>query len=615
MFRENSRHVLMLSTALFTSLAFLPGDASAHGPEHTVVPAAGSAPTSAADGTASESLIPAHLLAAVCGKPADQDMAGFERRLQLAKASQDQVTTYGATPPPLFENLGDDSFSITTNSDEAQRYFDQGLRLAYAFNHPEALRAFRHAEQLDPACAMCAWGQAYVLGPNINAPMDPAAIGPARKAADRAMAMRAGTTPLEQALIEALDARYAADPDRDRVVLNQAYASSMATVAEAHADNPTVQSLYADALMNTSPWDYWEEDGKTLKPAVAGLVETLETALAKEPRHPFAIHLYIHTVEASETPERAEPYADHLAAEIPGAGHIVHMPSHIYFRIGRVKDSIATNRNAVAADEVYLAKVSPDGLYPYSYYPHNVHFLLESARMAGDGATAVATAEKLPETTIDEVSAMLPWVQLIDAAPYFAHAQFSEPETILALSDPGDALPYVKAMWHYARAVTLATRGDVDAAKTEADAIDTMRETVDWTGMVDGGVPAPELLALAGHVIDGRVRQAAGDHQGAVRAFEEAVAIQDSLPYLEPPYWYYPVRRSLGAALLQADRPAEAEKAFAAALEGFRNDAWSLYGLQKAQLAQHHDAAAAETEKRLKAALVGNVAGLDLARL
>ena len=271
--------------------------------------------------------------------------------------------------------------------------------------------------------------------------------------------------------------------------------------------------------------------------------------------------------------------------------------------------------DAVAADEAYMAQVSPGGLYPYTYYPHNLHFLLESARMAGDGATAVATAEKLPETTVDEVSAMLPWVQLIDAAPYFAHAQFSEPETILALSDPGDALPYVKAMWHYARAVARAAQGDADAATVEADAIDAMNETVDWTGMVDAGVPAPELLELAGHVIDGRIRQAAGDYQGAVRAFEAAVAIQDSLPYLEPPYWYYPVRSSLGAALLQAGQPAEAERAFEAALERFPNNAWSLYGLQKAQQVQNHKEAAAETEERLKRVSAGDVEGLELSRL
>lgn len=622
--RGTGRHVLVLGTALFAAMAFVPHETGAHGPGHAVVPDAGpkpdpasaaTAPNTAADGAMSARAIPPHLLAAVCGDPAVDRRSGFERRLQLAKASQDWIEAYGAAPPPLFGNLGDDTFPITTQSDEAQRYFDQGLRLAYAFNHPEALRAFRYAERLDPACAMCAWGQAYVLGPNINAPMDPAAVGPAREAVERALARRTGASPLEQALIGALDARYAADPDHDRAALNAAYADAMATVAEAHPGNATVQSLYADALMNVSPWNYWEADGRTPQPVVADLVPTLERALAAEPRHPYAIHLYIHAVEASAAPERAEPYADRLAAEIPGAGHIVHMPSHIYFRIGRLKDSIAANRDAVAADEAYLAEVSPEGLYPYSYYPHNVHFLLESARMAGDGATAVATAEKLPATTIDDVSAMLPWVQLIDAAPYFAHAQFSEPATVLALGDPGPALPYVKAMWHYARAVAHARRGDADAAEAEAEAMRAMGTSVDWTGMVDGGVPAPELLALAGHVIDGRIRQTAGEYEGAAAAFEQAVVIQDALPYLEPPYWYYPVRQSLGAALLQAGRPAEAEAAFAAALARFPNNAWSLYGLKQAQEAQGKQAAAAATQQRLNAALVGDPADLDLARL
>ena len=300
-------------------------------------------------------------------------------------------------PAPLFASLGDFTYPITTNEAAAQRYFDQGLRLMHAFNHPEALRAFRWAQQIDPACAMCSWGEAYVLGPNINAPMDPSAAAPAAAAISRAKERAGVVSERERALIAALDKRYSADPQADRAALDRAYADAMAEVAARFPEDVEIATLYADALMNLLPWDYWEEDGRTLKPQVARLVPTLEGALARDPRHPYAIHLYIHAVEASAAPERAESYADWLGPLMSGAGHMVHMPSHIYFRLGRFQDLIAANKNAVAADEQYLAEVSPYGTYPYSYYPHNVHFLLESARMVGDGATALAAANKLPQ--------------------------------------------------------------------------------------------------------------------------------------------------------------------------------------------------------------------------
>lgn len=562
-----------------------------------------------------DAFVPAHLLAAVCGKRGEPGDPAFERRLQLAQLSQG-ARTYAGESPPLLENLGDRTYRITTARESAQQYFDQGLALTYAFNHPEALRAFRHARRLDPGCAMCYWGEAYVLGPNINAPMDPEAVEPAAHAVTGAQKLAEGAEPHEKALIAALAARYSTDPDADRVELNRAYADQMAKVAASFPDDPTIQSLYADALMNLSPWDYWKADGETLEEPVKDLVRVLESALAKDPKHAYAIHLYIHAVEASQTPERAEPHADRLAALIPGAGHIVHMPSHIYFRIGRFQDSIRANRDAVAADETYLAAVTPpEGIYPYSYYPHNVHFLLESARMAGDADTAIAAAEKLPKVLSEEVSAAIPWVQLIDVAPYFAHAQFSDPEVTLNLPDPGDRFPYLKAMWHYARGVAYAERGNLDAARSEADAVAEIARAQDFSGMVDGGVPAPDLLEIAGQVIAGRVAQASGDYEGAVTAFRKAAATQDRLPYLEPPYWYYPVRQSLGAALLQQGRAREAERVLRDALEQFPNNAWALYGLREALMAQGNETAVAEIDKQLDAAWVGERTTLSLSQL
>lgn len=587
------------------SIERMAGDGMAASPAPVVAPAA-----AAADA------IPANLLAAVCGMHDHHDRTGFQRRVELARVLLARADPAATAPEvPLFEDLGGYSYPVTTTSAKAQRYFDQGLRLTYAFNHPEALHAYRAAQRADPACALCFWGEAYALGPNINAPMDSEAIAPAMAATERAMALRAGASEREQALIEALSRRYSTDPAADRPALNRAYAEAMADVAQSFPGDPNVLAIYADALMNLSPWDYWEKDARTLKPDQAELVPALEKALAIDPRHPYAIHLYIHAVEASTTPERAEPYADRLAALMPGAGHMVHMPAHIYFRVGRFADAIDLNRDAVAADEAYIAKVAPDSLYPYSYYPHNVHFLLESARMAGDGPTALAAAKKLPGVLSDDVASAVPWVQLIKAAPYFAHAQFSEPDATLAVADPGDRFPYVRAMWHYARGTAHAAAGQTKAAQAEADAIAALAATTDFQPLVEGGVPAPDLLRLARLIVAARIAQAQGNEAAAIEAFEEAAAIDRTLPYLEPPFWYYPVDQSLGAALLRAGRAEEAEAAFRRALHRYPGNAWALYGLREAAARQGDRTAAADADRLLKEKWLGPDEGLALSRL
>lgn len=599
-----------LAAACLAALLAAPAPSLAHGPGH------GGSPAPAAIVDRGGERIPAYLLAAVCGMPGREGEPAFERRVQLARLLVEQAE---AEPPPserrpLLEGLGDHHRAVTTSSELAQRYFDQGLRLTFAFNHPEALLAFREARRIDPGCAMCFWGEAWVLGPNINAPMDPEAAAPALRAARAASENAQGATEKEKALIAAMSRRYAA-PGSERAALDRAYAEAMAEVAKRYPEDADIQVLYADALMNLRPWDYWEADGATLRPEVADLATTLERALARDPDHPHAIHLYIHAVEASTAPERAEAPADRLAALAPAAGHLVHMPSHIYFRIGRFRDSVGANRQAVAADEAYLRHTGSESPYRYSYYPHNVHFLLESARMTGDAGTALAAAQKLPGVTSAAVSAAIPWVQLIDAAPYFAHAQFSPPATTLALADPGDDLPYVKAAWHYARGVAHAESGDAGAARAEIRALRALAAERDWSGMLEGGVPARELLELAAQVIEGRVARADGAPQAAVAAFRRAVEIQDALPYLEPPYWYYPVRQSLGASLLEAGRPEEAERVFREGLEAHPNHAWLLYGLQHAQAARGDSEGAAATKQRFEAAWQGVPEGPTLSRL
>ena len=318
-------------------------------------------------------------------------------------------------------------------------------------------------------------------------------------------------SPREQALIGALAARYGSDPKAARAPFDAAYAAEMAKVATQFPDDDEIATLYAEAVMDLSPWDYWKPGGREPNPQSVPIVPTLERVLARNPNHPGAIHFYIHAVEASDRPKRAEPYADRLRGAIPGAGHLVHMPSHIYYRVGRYLDALEDNKTAVKVDEKYLADTNaPMGVYRLGYYPHNVHFVMASAQMAGDGQTVIAAAEKLRELIPDEVARGIAMVQPVKAAPYFAHAQFSTPETILALPDPGDAIPYVKAMWLYARGVALAARRDFAGATAAADAIETLERTADFKLLKDSNVPAQEVLRIARTLILARVAQAKG---------------------------------------------------------------------------------------------------------
>lgn len=542
-------------------------------------------------------------------KPAKNELGPFGR------ATPGRVTTAAQDDPPLWANLGGLGYPITTSSTQAQRYFNQGLRLAYGFNHAEARRAFRKAQQLDAACAMCWWGEALVLGPNINAPMDAEANAAALTAVAKARELAANSSPREQALIEALATRYSADAKAERSALDAAYAEAMGGVAARFRHDRDIAVLYAEALMDLTPWDYWEAGGAKPKGRTAEIIAILERVLEAAPKHPGAIHYYIHMVEASSDPKRAEPYARRLAATMPGAGHLVHMPFHILYRIGRYKEALDANKAAVAADEAYIAQAAPEGIYPQAYYPHNVHSLMVSAQMAGDGATVIEAAEKLDRIVSDEAARNIAWVQPIKAAPYFAHAQFSDATTVLAIPDPGDSLPYVKAMWHYARGVARAAAGNVAGAKSESEAIAAIAQRTDFSELVTGGVPAPDVLQIARLVVEARIAQTGGDLPGAIAAFERAVALEDQLPYMEPPFWYYPLRQSLAAVLLLAGRHDEAEQAFRASLARTPNNGWALYGLAEVYKKRGDIRSARAAERLLAKTWAGKRERLELARL
>ena len=402
---------------------------------------------------------------------------------------QPQAMQAASGDVPIYRNLGALAFNVGTRVPQAQAYFNQGLRLAFGFNHAEAQRAFQAAQRLDPQCAMCFWGEALVLGPNINAPMVPEANAPALAALSRATALKAKAGARDRALIDALARRYSADPKDERAPLDAAYADAMKEVAARFPADDTVQALYAEAAMDTQPWDYWEAAGARPKGRGAEIVRALETVLKRNPSHPGAIHLYIHAVEASTNPERALPHAKRLAELMPGAGHVVHMPAHIYYRVGLYRDSLLANQRAIQVDEDYFGTSPSDPMYKAAYYPHNIHFLMVSAQMGGDAKTAIAAAEKLDASMPSEAVQAFAVLQPVKASPYTTHAQFSDADTILKLKAPPDDLVLVKTMYHYARAVAFASRRDAAGAQGEIETLARIERDADFKPFEAWGLP------------------------------------------------------------------------------------------------------------------------------
>ena len=516
---------------------------------------------------------------------------------------------------PLYDNLGSLAFKISTTKARAQAYFNQGLRLSFGFNHAEAQRAFQAAQRLDPGCAMCFWGEALVLGPNINVPMAPEANAPALAALAQAVALQDKAGERERVLIDALQKRYSADPKAERAALDAAYADAMKAAAARFPADDMIQTLYAEAGMDTQPWDYWEAAGARSKGRTADFVAALETVLKRNPAHAGAIHLYIHAVEASTRPERALPYAKRLGALVPGAGHLVHMPAHIYYRVGMYRESLAANLRAIEVDERYFKTSPSDPLYKAAYYPHNIHFVMVSAQMGGDGRTAIEAAAKLDAAIpLDAVKAFA-ILQPIKAAPYTTHAQFSDPATILQLAAPPAELVLVTTMYHYARGVAFAAQKDAVNARKEIDAIAQIESAADFKPFDAWGVPAQAIVQTARQVALGRLAAAQGDLDGAAKAYESAIAIEDGLTYTEPPYWYYPVRQSLGAVRLQQGRLDEAEKAFRDSLARVRNSGWALAGLAEVQRKKGDTKAERTTRQAYQRAWFGPARGPAIERL
>jgi len=551
---------------------------------------------------------------------AERGQPALLRNLVLAATETAPFQPQPAKPvltetPPLYGNLGKLNFQISTRVPKAQAYFNQGIIMAFGFNHAEAQRAFREAQKLDPKCAICWWGESLILGPNINVPMMPEANAPALEALKGARDRMANASDKEKALIDALSKRYSDDPKVERPALDKAYADAMKEVSERFPMDETIKVLYAEALMDTQPWDYWEAGGAKPKGNGAAIVNALEDVLQRNPRHPGAAHLYIHAMEASTTPEKALPYADRLGTLVPGAGHLVHMPAHIYYRVGMYKKSLETNKVAMAVDEQYFKTSPSDPLYRSAYYPHNIHFVLVSAMMGGDKKTAIDAAGKLDAAIPTEVAKMFAILQPVKSAPYAAHAQFSDADTILKLPPAPRELILVDAMYHYARAVAFAQKKDVASANGEIAVLAKMEtQEADLKPFADWQVPAKEVIQTARLVATGRLAAAQGDLDGAAKAYEDAVFIEDTLSYMEPPYWYYPVRQSLGAIRLRQGKLDEAEKAFRESLARVRNNGWVLAGLVETYDKKGDKKAKEATKDAFKRTWFGGK-GPDLARL
>jgi tetratricopeptide (TPR) repeat protein len=499
----------------------------------------------------------------------------------------------------LFDDLGSYHRAISTKNPKAQQYFDQGLRLTYGFNHDEAERAYREAVGLDPKCAICWWGVALVLGPNINLPTDPDRSAKAVQAVAQAKAVSSGASGVERALIDALAARYSSDPAADRTKLDQAYADKMAVVHKQFPKDDDVATLYAESMMDLRPWKFWSTDG-TPAPGTLEIVTTLEAVLKRNPTHPGANHYYIHTTEASKNPERATASAKRLETLVPGAGHLVHMPAHVYMRTGNYAGASEANAKAAAIDEKYIRANNVTGVYPVMYYTHNLQFLASAAAMEGRSAVSRDAAKKTTAFAIP-IAKEMPMAEFVVPFEMYFDLRFEKWDAVLALPQFDPALPTASALWHFGRAVAYAAQKKVDAAAIEQKAFNEAASKVPQDAMMNLNL-SKDLLAVAGATLAARMAGAAGQTDAAIAAWRKAVAFEDVLAYDEPPAWYYPTRESLGGELLRNGRAAEAELVFREDLARNPNNGRSLFGLAEALKAQKKPAEAAEVQSKFEKA-------------
>jgi tetratricopeptide (TPR) repeat protein len=483
---------------------------------------------------------------------------------------------------PLFNGLGDHVMKVTSSSSDAKKFFNQGLNLYYGFNHLEAYRSFKEAARLDPGMAMAFWGLALSLGPNINAAMDPADASVVFAAITKAQSLKSKSTPVEQALIDALAKRYTDPAPADRSPLDKAYADAMKAVAEAHPADVDVVSLCTEALMDLHPWDYWKKDG-TAQSWTPEITTMIDKAIALKTGHPGANHLAIHVYEASANPGKALPMADRLEALMPGVGHIVHMPSHIYIRTGRYRDGTENNERAIRIDEEYIRQCNATGIYPLMYYPHNIHFMWATTTLEGRSADAIAAADLLATKQDDKYLREPGWsvLQHYKLTPLYARVRFGKWDELLTMQCPVPDAPYPEAIWSYAKGIAMVRKGKISEADVELIRIQSLCKDQSLENERIGGLNSVlSVMRIAEKVLEGEIAAARKQYSIAVSALQQAIVLEDGLTYQEPYDWHQPVRQVLGAVLLEANQPAEAEKVLREDLQVFANNGWALAGLQ-----------------------------------
>lgn len=486
-------------------------------------------------------------------------------------------------PATLLPGLGSLHHPVSTKNAEAQKFFDQGLTLIFAFNHEEAVRSFKRAAELDSQLAMAYWGIALALGPNINLDVDPERESAAYDAAQKALALSSKASEGERAYISAVAKRYSIAPDADLKQLADDYKNAMGELVKQYPDDLDAATLYAESAMDLRPWQLWTRDGKPAEGTLE-IIETLESVLRRDPNHIGAIHYYIHAVEASPHPERALAYAPKLAMEVPAAGHLVHMPAHVYMRTGDYRAAAQSNKDAASADEAFFKSTGMAGMYPVMYYNHNLHFLSVAAATAGQFATSIAAAQKLANNVAPQIAEM-PMLEGFVVTPTFVLVRFRKWEDILKLTQPDRNAHGMNATWHFARAMALAAQGQIPQAEAERQKF--LDETKSIPGETMYGLnSAHVIMKIARCVLDARVAVAKHDYKTAIESLKSGVEIEDALAYDEPPAWLMPVRETLGGVLIMNGDNLDAERVFRADLEKNLRNGRSLFGLIESLKAQ-----------------------------
>jgi tetratricopeptide (TPR) repeat protein len=530
----------------------------------------------------------------------------------LSAIAQDHASHVQTHPVTLVTGLGDLHHPVSTHNPQAQQFFDQGLRFIYAFNHDEAARSFQHAADLDPKLAMAYWGVAEAVGPNYNDPADPDRYKHAHDAVQKAVDLSSGASPSEQAYVQALAKRFPADPSSDLKKAAEDYRDAMRQLVNQFPDDLDAATLFAEAGMNLHPWGLWHQDG-TPEAGTEEIVTTLESVIKRDPNHLGAIHYYIHAVEASNNPERALAGANKLASLAPGAGHIVHMPAHIYIRTGDYEAAVTTNEKAAEVDRAYLKASGEQGIYPMMYYSHNLHFVAMCGAMNGRYAEARKNAELLAANVGPHVKEMPP-LEGFMTIPIAVEIRFHHWNEILKMPAPDPAMKTATFFWHFGRGLALAGTGKLADAEAEYKILSEAEAAMppDVVFQMPINNKTKDIMKIAENVVGAKIALAKKDNNTAIKMLTEAVAIQDTLKYGEPPDWFFPVRESLGGALLMNGDAAGAEKVFREDLNRNPRNPRSLFGLQQSLLQQKRDYDAGFVQKQFESSWKGGSQALKL---